>query len=101
MMLNWDCETCGRRNSERNTTCILCGTPRAVVVGIPDETTIVITDILRSGSQDLTERFGFQVTVARLGGRDRMTPEEARQLVAETEADIRSYLAELRAEEAA
>ncbi len=83
MLGDWDC-ACGRRNGISRSWCFLCGDPRPVEAGIPDESRAVVEDILREGSERLSRRYDLPVRITCHGGMDRLTPEGARELGAET-----------------
>lgn len=87
MIGDWDCD-CGRRNSIRHCWCFLCGEPSPAAATVPDEHRAVVADILRAGSLQLSRRYGRLVEIRCLGGLSRMTPDEARALVSETERDL-------------
>lgn len=91
--MEWEC-VCGRKNPLKQCWCFLCGEPRPVAEGVPDEDAAAVAEILRRGSERLTEMAGYPMKAERLGGMARLTPDEARELVAEMERDLLASLDE-------
>lgn len=87
-MDNWECENCGRDNPMSRETCILCEEPR--VPAVEEKSGL---EILLEGSAALREQYGKGVDLRIYGAGDRLTPEEARQMLVEAEQDLQAAAA--------
>ena len=85
----WECATCGRDNPARLERCLQCG--RTQFPNVPEEGPARSgAAILAIGSLLLSEKYGVPVRVRVYGGEERLSPEEARRLLAETEQFLTS-----------
>lgn len=90
----WECENCGRDNPASRETCILCEQPR--VPAVEEKSGL---EILLEGSAALREQYGKGVDLRIYGAGDRLTPEEARQMLVEAERDLHAAATEDEGEE--